>query len=316
MRKLVLRRLALILIALFVVSVGVFFLVQVVPGQPGRVVLGPYATQQQVALWQRQHGLDGSVLARYLRWISGFVRGQWGTSLTLDVPVRPLVIGRLGNSVLLGLLAFVFMAPTSVAVGIWQAHRLGTKSDRAMTLTSVTFSSTPEFVTGVIFLILFAVRIHVFPVDAQVAGGGIERLRGMILPAAAVALVSFGYVARMARAGTAAVLSSPYYRTAVLNGVPRRRLLTRHLLRNALVPTTAVLGSQVAYMLGGLVVVETLFNYPGLGQLLVSAATDKDIFVLEASALTAAAVSMLLILATDIAYGLLDPRITWSAIDR
>jgi len=315
-RRLILRRLVLIPIALFVVSIGVFFLVQVVPGEPGRVVLGQYATQAQVALWQRQHGLDGSVLARYIRWISGFVRGQWGTSLTLNVPVRQLVLGRLGNSILLGLLAFAFMAPTAVAVGIWQAHRVGKWSDRALTLSSVTFSSTPEFVTGVIFLILFAVQVHVFPVDSQVAGTGIGRIRGMILPAAAVALVSFGHAARMARAGTTAVLNSPYYRTAVLNGASKRQLLFRHVLRNALVPTTAVLGSQVAYMLGGLVIVETLFNYPGLGQLLVNAATDKDIFVLEASALTAALVSMLAILATDIVYGLLDPRISWRGIER
>jgi peptide/nickel transport system permease protein len=312
LRRLIARRLVLIPFVLLAVSIGVFFLVQVVPGSPGRVVLGPYATQQQVDLWQRQHGLDGSVVAGYLRWIGDFVRGQWGTSLTLQVPVRSLVLGRLGNSVLLGLLALIFIAPAAVATGLWQAHHLGGRSDRLITLVEVALSSIPEFVSGVILLILVAVKVHWFPVDSPVAWTGLDRIRAMVLPATAIALVSFAHVARMARAGTADVLESPYYRTAVLNGVSPPRLLRRHVLQNALIPTTAVLGSQAAYMLGGMVIVETLFNYPGLGQLLVQTAVNKDIFVLEASALAAALVSTLVILITDIAYGLLDPRIRLS----
>jgi peptide/nickel transport system permease protein len=183
-----------------------------------------------------------------------------------------------------------------------------------MTLVTVAISSTPEFVSGVILLILLAVKVHWFPVNSQESWGGLDRIRGMLLPAIAVALVSFGHAARMTRASAIDVLGSAYYRTAVLNGVSTHRRLRHHVLQNALIPTTAVLGSQAAYMLGGLVIVETLFNYPGLGLLLVDAATGKDIFVLEASALVAAVVSMLVILVTDIAYGLLDPRVRLSPV--
>ncbi|ADP79395.1 ABC transporter permease [Pseudofrankia inefficax] len=309
MLRLIAIRLVVIPLVLLAVSVGVFFLVQVVPGQPGRVVLGPYATQQQVALWQHRQGLDGSVVARYLRWIGGFARGRWGTSLSLGVPVRPLVLGRLGNSILLGLFALLVTTPVAIGIGLWQAHRLGRRSDRVLTLVGVTLSSIPEFVSGVILLILFAVELHWFPVDSQLAWSGLDRVRGMLLPAVAVAVASFGHTSRMMRSTTTEVLGSAHYRTAVLNGVPPGRLLRRHVLRNALIPTTAVLGNQAAFMLGGLVIVEILFNYPGLGQLLVDSVVNKDIFVLEACTLVAALVSMLVILTADVAYRLLDPRV-------
>lgn len=316
MKQVIVRRLLLAPIVLLVASVLIFLLVQVVPGDPAQVALGPYATDDQLAIWRQQHGLDGPPLARYWNWLGGVVRGDWGDSVLLGVPVRPLVVGRLGNSLLLGLFAFALVTPIALAAGIWAAMRRGKLADRAVTVGAVALASTPEFVSGVILLIVFAVRLRWFPVNGQVPHGASpgDRLRVMFLPALTVAMGLFGYTTRMARAGTIEVLSSAYYRTAELKGLPRSRIVRRHVLRNALLPTTAVLGTQLAAMLGGLVIAETLFNYPGIGLLLVDAARDKDVTVLAASALTTAAISMLTLLVADVSYGLLDPRIRYRRV--
>lgn len=316
MKQVIARRLLLAPIVLLVASVLIFLLVQVVPGDPAQVALGPYATDDQLAIWRQQHGLGGHPLARYWNWLGGVVRGNWGDSVLLGVPVRPLVVGRLGNSLLLGLFAFALVTPVALAAGVGAAMRRGKLADRAVTVGALALASTPEFVTGVILLIVFAVRLRWFPVNGQLpdgAGTG-DRLRVMFLPALTVALGLFGYITRMARAGTIDVLSSAYYRTAELKGLPTSRIVRRHVLRNALLPTSAVLGTQLAAALGGLVIAETLFNYPGIGLLLVDAARDKDVTVLEACALTTAAIAMLTLLVADVSYGLLDPRIRYRKV--
>lgn len=298
-------------VVLFIVSILVFWLVAVVPGDPGRNVLGQFASAQQVAQWNADHGLDGSTLERYWHWIGDFVQGKWGTSLALDVPVLNLVMERLVNSLLLALLAFAIMAPLSVLLGFYQAHREGRPADRVATIGSISLSSMPEFVVGVALIILFAVSLHWFPVHSEIPDGATaaDRLRVMILPALTIGAASAGYVARMVRAGTIETLASPAYRTAVLKGLPRRTVLVRHVARNSLLPTVAVLGTQLVGMLGGVVVVETLFSYPGIGLLLLDSVQAKDIFVLEAATLTVAIVSIIILLLTDLAYLALDPRV-------
>jgi peptide/nickel transport system permease protein len=310
-RRVVLRRAVQLPFVLLVVSVLVFWLVAVVPGNPGRNVLGQYASPQQVAQWNAAHGLDGSILHRYVSWLGNFVHGEWGTSITLDDPVRGLVLGHLVNSLLLGLLAFALMAPLAIGIGFLQGYRAGRPSDRALTIGAVSLSSMPEFVVGVALIVAFAVTLTWFPVHSEIVAGTTlpERLRAMALPAVTVGAASAGYVARMVRAGVIETLASPSYRTAVLKGLPRRRVLARHVARNSMLPTVAVLGSQLAAMLGGVVVVETLFNYPGIGQLILESVVSKDIFVLEAATLAIAVVSILALLATDLGYLALDPRV-------
>jgi peptide/nickel transport system permease protein len=311
MTQVLARRLLLVPVVLLIASVLIFVLAQVVPADPARAALGPYATDEQLTIWREQHQLTGSWWSQYSSWLGGVVRGDWGDSVRLGVPVRPLVLGRLGNSVLLGLLAFVLVVPVSIAVGVAAALRRGKPSDRAITMSGLALASTPEFVTGAILLVVFAVHLRWFPVNGQLPTGvGVgERLRVMFLPALTVALGLFGYISRVARAGAIEVLASPYYLTAELKGLPRRRVIGRHVLRNALLPTTAVVGTQLGVVLGGVVVVETLFNYPGVGLLLVDAARDHDLTVLEAAALTTTAVSMLAMLLTDVTQLLLDPRV-------
>jgi peptide/nickel transport system permease protein len=305
------QRIVQIPLVLVVVSVLTFWLVQVVPGDPGRSALGPYATAAQVRAWDAQRGLDGPLAERYLHWIGGFLTGDWGTSLVYGEPVRELVAGRLGNSLLLGAYAFVIMVPVAIALGAVQAYREGRRSDRAVTVVLLAVSAVPEFVVGIVLLLVFAVGLHLVPVQASsgVGAGFGPQLRVMTLPAVVLALAYLAVLTRMVRAGTIETIRSQFHRTAVLKGLSNGQVVRRHVVRNALIPTFSVLGIYLGTLLGGSVVVETLFSYPGLGALLVSAAERKDTFLLESGVMVTGALSLLALLLTDLAFLVVDPRI-------
>lgn len=296
---------------LFVVSILVFLLIQVVPGNPGRNALGPYATAVQVQLWNEQHGLVGTLFERYGNWIVGFVSGDWGESLIYSQPAAELILSRLGYSLLLGLFAFVIMVPVAIALGAVQAYREGSKVDRSITVILLSLSAIPEFVIGVILLIVFAVGLAWLPVHAGEGATGdlLERLRATALPAVTLALGYLAVLSRMSRSGIIDTISSQYHRTAVLKGLAPGQVVRRHVIRNALIPTVSLLGIYLGTLLGGSAVVETLFGYPGLGALLVTATQKKDIFLLEGGVMVTGVISLLALLITDVAFLLIDPRI-------
>jgi peptide/nickel transport system permease protein len=215
------------------------------------------------------------------------------------------------HSLLLAGFALVLIVPISIALGVFAGLRRDSVLDRTITVSSLSMTVIPEFVSGVVLLYVFAVWLKWLPVTALPPDGApfYERLYYLILPAIPLMFLELGYIARMARVGTVQVLSMPYVRTAVLKGVPRSRVVFGHVLRNAMVPTVTVIGSQVGWLLGGLVVVEKLFNYPGIGRLMVEAALAHDIPLLEASVLLVAVVYMLANLIADIVVALLNPRI-------
>ena len=312
MLRLIGRRLLLMIPTLILVSILIFALAEVfVPGSVGRSILGPYATQEQVQLLNEKLGADKPVVVRYLTWAGGFVTGDWGESALLEVPVRPLVMDAFWNSLLLAGFALVLIVPTSITLGVFAGLRRDSVLDRTITVSSLSMTVIPEFVSGVVLLYVFAVWLKWLPVTAVAPDGApiYERLYYLILPAIPLMFLELGYIARMARVGTVQVLSMPYVRTAVLKGVPRSRVVFGHVLRNAMVPTVTVIGSQVGWLLGGLVVVEKLFNYPGIGRLMVESALAHDIPLLEASVLLVAVVYMLANLIADIVVALLNPRI-------
>ncbi len=312
MLRLIGRRLLLMIPTLILVSILIFALAEVfVPGSVGRSILGPYATEEQVQLLNEKLGADKPVVVRYLTWAGGFVTGDWGESALLEVPVRPLVMDAFWNSLLLAGFALVLIVPTSIALGVFAGLRRDSMLDRTITVTSLSMTVIPEFVSGVVLLYVFAVWLKWLPVTAVAPDGApiYERLYYLILPAIPLMFLELGYIARMARVGTVQVLSMPYIRTAVLKGVPRSRVVFGHVLRNAMVPTVTVIGSQVGWLLGGLVVVEKLFNYPGIGRLMVESALAHDIPLLEASVLLVAVVYMVANLIADIVVALLNPRI-------
>ncbi|WP_300607022.1 ABC transporter permease [Trebonia sp.] len=305
------KRLIQIPMVLFVVSIMTFWLVQLVPGDPGRNALGPYATQAQVHAWDVSNGLTGPVVARYLRWLGGFCTGNWGTSFVYLVPCRGLVLGHLVNSMLLGLYGFVLMVPLSIALGSVQAYREGRRSDRAITISLMSLSSVPEFVVGVLLLVVFAAWLKMVPVQssADATGDLPQRLHAMTLPAVVLAIAYLAVLSRMVRTGTAGAITAQFHRTAVLKGLPPAQIVRRHVTRNALIPTMQLLGLYLGALLGGNAVVETLFNYPGLGALLVVAAEHKDVVLLTDAVMVTGVVSLLALLLTDVCLILMDPRI-------
>ncbi len=300
--------------ALWLVSMLIFGLAEVVPGDVGRTILGPYATPDQVAALRHELGADRPLAIRYTAWLGHFMTGAWGDSMVLHRPVRLLVFTRLGNSLQLALLALALVVPVSiilgVAAGLHEDHLL----DRVISLVGLSLTAIPEFVSGVILLVIFSVQLRWFPIIADPGpGAGLgARLHSLLLPSLPLMAVLFGYIARMARAGMVGVMDSGYIRTAVLKGLPRWYVITHHALRNALLPTIAVIGAQIGWLVGGLVVVETLFTYPGLGKLIYDSAIGHDLPVLEAATLLVATIFMLSNLAADMVVALFNPHIRYS----
>jgi peptide/nickel transport system permease protein len=311
MLRLIGRRLLLMVPTLILASVLIFALAEVLPGDVGRSILGQYASQEDVAALNHKLGADRPLVVRYATWAGNFVTGDWGESPVLKVPVRPYVMSALWNSLILAGFALILIVPTSIVLGVFSGLRRDSALDRVITVSTLSMTVIPEFVSGVVLLYVFAVWLKWLPVTALAPEGApiYERLYYLILPAIPLMFLELGYIARMARVGTVQVLSMPYIRTAVLKGVPRSRVVFGHVLRNAMVPTVTVIGSQVGWLIGGLVVVETLFNYPGIGRIMVESALNHDVPVLEAAVLMVAIVYMFANLLADIVVALLNPRI-------
>ena len=310
MTRYILKRLGLTVITLVIVSFVVFAASQLLPGDVGRTILGPYASQQQVDALDKSLGNDKPLPVRYWNWATDFVKGDWGVSPVQNVEVRPLVLGRLKNSLYLGAFAMVLIVPFSIFMGIVAALNYGKTADRAISIIGLSFIALPEFVIGVILIVVFAVQLGWFPTSSQVPGTNpVDWFRQLLLPAIPIMFVLFGYISRMARAGTVDALQANYTRTAILKGLPRRHVVTRHVVRNSMLPTITVVSVQVGYLVGGLLVVETLFAYPGIGQLTLESATGHDLPTLEACVLMIALIYCFANLIADLAYGILNPRV-------
>jgi len=313
MGRLIVRRLLLVIPSLLLLSVVVFLMLQVVPGDPGRVKLGPYASAAQVAQVDHQLGVDRPLVVRYVDWLGGFVVLHWGTSWNQGVPIFSLTMQRLWASIQLALVALIIIIPLAVVLGVTAALRRDGVADRAITVTSLSLTVVPEFVSGVVLTVLFVVFLKIFHYPATPPPGAppLTRIYYLLLPAIPLMFVEMGYIARMARAGMIEALSMPYIRTATLNGLPRRRIVFGHALRNAMAPTVAVIGTQIGWLVGGLVIVEELFVYPGIGKLIADSAKFKDLPTLEATVLVVAVIYMLSNLSADIIVALLNPRVRY-----
>lgn len=307
----ILRRLGLALVTLWLLSLIIFFAGQVLPGDPGRAILGNLATPGAVANLDHQLGVDRSLLVQYWSWITGILHGNLGKSYQFQSPVGPFVKAALINSIKLAALAFVIVVPLGILGGVIAALNVGRGTDRAISLTGGSATTVPEFVSGIVLIVIFGVWLKVLPVTAAAGAGASvgSQFKHLILPAIPLVLVLFGYIARMARAGTIEALDSDYARTAILKGLPRSVVIRRHILRNSLLPTITVIATQTGYLIGGLVIVETLFNYQGIGNLIYSAAKSKDFPMLEAGVLIIGLVYMVATLIADILYTLLNPRL-------
>jgi peptide/nickel transport system permease protein len=315
MARFILRRLGLALITLWVLSVLVFSGTQLLPGDVGRRVLGPFASQEAVDSLNARLGTDRPVLVQYFDWLGGALTGDLGVSISYARPVTELIGIALLNSLNLAALAFVIVVPLAIAGGVVAALRRGRLTDRAISVGGLSATVIPEFVSGIVLIVIFSVWLGWLPGTerAPAQAGFLTQLRHLILPAIPLVLVLFGYIARITRAGVIEALDADYTRTAFLKGIPRRVVIRRHVLRNALLPTIAVVASQIGYLIGGLVVVERLFQYPGIGNLLFTAARNADFPLLAGGVLVVGVAFQLSMLLADIAYSWLNPRIRLGA---
>lgn len=315
MLRYVLRRLGLAVVTLAVLSVVVFTTAQLLPGDVGRKVLGPFAPQEAVDALNAEIGTDRPAVVQYADWIGGVLTGDFGTSLTFQVPAGPLLRDAFLNSLKLAVLAFVIVVPLAILGGVVAGLLAGSVTDRTIVLTGISLTVVPEFVTGIVLIIVVGLWLGWLPITAQAPEGAgfLVQLEHLVLPAIVLALVLFGYIARIARAGVVEALDADYTRTAYLKGLGTGLVVRRHVLRNALLPTIAVVATQIGYLFGGLVVIETLFNYQGIGLLVFNAANDKDYPLLASGVLLIGTVYLLATLAADLLYAALNPRIRYGA---
>ncbi|MGH3246354.1 MAG: ABC transporter permease [Trebonia sp.] len=309
----VLKRLGLALITLWILSLIVFFAAQVLPGDPARSILGPLAAPSAVAALSHQLGTDRSVIAQYGTWIGHIVSGNLGTSYQYQAPIGPILGQALGHSLELAIIAFVMVVPLGILGGVISALNAGKRIDRTISVFGLSATVIPELVSGIVLILIFGLWLNVLPIQASwPPGAGLgTQIYHLIMPAIPLTLVLFGYIQQMARAGTVEALNSDYARTATLKGLPRGVMIRRHVLRNSLMPTVTVIASQTGYLIGGLVLVETLFRYQGVGTLIYNAAVAKDFPMLEAGVLVIGAVYMIATLLADVMFTLLNPRLRY-----
>ena len=311
MSRFVAKRVALGLITLWLLSVLVFFMANVLPGNVGRRVLGPFASPTAVAALNRELGTDKPVLTQYVNQMKGYLRGDMGRSVSTGQPVSDVLWPALGRSAKLALLAFVIVVPLSIAGGVVAALHEGRLRDRVIIVGGLSATAVPDFVWAVLLLTVFSLGLGLLPSTAAFPSGSgvVTQIEHLLLPALCIALVLFGYIARMARAGTIEALDADYTRTAIIKGLPQRTVLRRHVLRNSLLPTIMVIATQLGYLFGGLVVIELIFNYQGVGQMIFRAANQKDFPALEAAVLVVGVVFLVTTLVADILSSMLDPRV-------
>jgi peptide/nickel transport system permease protein len=317
MARFLAKRLALSLVTLFILSVIVFAAAQLLPGDVGRNVLGPFADQAAVDQLNHQVGADRPLIVQYADWIWHFVQGDMGQSLQYQVPVWSLLKDSLINSLKLAAEAFVLVVPLSILGGVAAALRRGRLADRVITITGLSLTAIPEFVSAIFLIVAFGVFLTWLPVNAQwPEGTGIfGQMKYLLLPSLALVMVLFGYIARMARAGTIEALNADYTRTAYLKGLDTPTVIRRHVLRNALLPTIAVVATQTGYLIGGLLVIEKLFNYNGIGQRIYTAAQNKDFTMLQSGVLLVGLVYLVATLVADLLYSVLNPRIRFASTE-
>jgi peptide/nickel transport system permease protein len=343
MLEIIIRRISLMLLTMLLVSMAVFFVSEVVPMDPARNFLGQFATEETIAAFKHKYGFNCPSPVRYLIWLAGddwipgarsvigeaalpagctpetlerqgLVRGDLGYSLQNGAPVATVMMRRVKNSAILAGIAFVLIMPVSLLFGLWAGLRENKPTDRIITLTSLITTSTPSFALGVILIVIFAIRLKWLPgISALTTESNIlQNPAKLVMPIAVLFFAEAGYVARMTRASMVEVMATPYVRTAILKGLPHRQVVFKHALKNALLAPITVILLHISWLIGGIVVVEALFGFPGLGSMLLQASLNKDVYMIEAGALFMTLIATTTQLLADFVYIYLNPRIRYS----
>jgi peptide/nickel transport system permease protein len=309
------RRILTLIVTMIALSMMVFALSEVVPLDPAVAILGRESTPQARAELRESMGLNRPLPERYERWLVHFVQGDWGKSHRLGVDIRPLVVRRLQNSLVLAVMALLMISPISLVLGILAGLYRARWPDRVISIGSLLTISLPDFVIGLLLIVLFSWHLKLLPGDSSLRGQDLsisEHWRKLVLPSVTAAFVLVGYLTRVTRISMIAVMDSAYIRTAVLKGLPTRTVIVRHALRNALIAPIAVITTQIAWLVGGLIVIEQLFNYPGIGSLFANAARDNDLPMIEAASMVTVTLVVVSQIVADVLYTLLNPRIRFN----
>lgn len=313
MIRFIIRRLGFVALSMLMASVIIFAATQVIPGDITAVILGQFATAEAKANLRVELGLNHPLVVQYLDWLWGFIRGDWGRSISLYAPVREVVFTRLYNSAILAAVGFAMFVPLGLLLGVVSAIRRNSWVDHTISIGSLVFVGLPEFVTGIILIYVFALQLGWLPAQSAVdfSHGFWQEFPRLVLPGITVSLASLAYVARMTRSSTVAVLEADYVRTAYLKGLSPARVIGVHVLRNSVMPTVAVIALCIGWLVSGLIVTESVFGYPGLGRVLLFAASHRDIPLLQAVCMLVVVVVGIANLMADIIYAWLNPRITY-----
>ncbi len=313
MRRFVFRRLGFVILTVLLSSVVVFAATHVLPGDVATMVLGREASEQAKDKLRQDLGLDRPLVVQYGDWLGDLVRGDWGTSLSTGEQVRDITLERLRNSVMLALVAFLFYVPLGILLGVIAAWRRNSSLDQVISAGSLAFIGLPEFVTAVLLIALFSRVLGWFPASSSIPpdSGFVRAFPSLVLPALTVSLTNLAYVVRMTRASTAETLQTDYVRTARLKGLAPASLLFTHVLRNSLLPTVTVVAAGVGWLIGGLIVTESVFGYPGLGRLVLFAIQRRDVPLIQSTTMIIVMVFAVANLLADIIYTLLNPRIRY-----
>jgi peptide/nickel transport system permease protein len=309
----ILRRLIMLVPVLLVVGIVVFALVHLTPGDPAAVILGQNATSEQIEQLRDQLGLNDPLLVQFVRWFGGVLRLDFGESIFLGRPVSQAIFERAQPTLLLTLYALLIQIGIGVPAGVIAAVRRDSIVDRALMVVSISGAAVPTFFLGILLILLFAVRLHWLPSGGfvEITDDPIGHFKRMLLPAFALGFSSAGLLARLVRSSMLDVLREDHVRTAFAKGLPRRVVVVRHALRNALIPAVTVIGYSLGGLLGGAVVTETVFTIPGMGRLVVQSIGRRDYPLIQGAVMTIAGIYVLVNLLVDILYVFLDPRIRY-----
>lgn len=308
------KRLLLLIPVLFGLSLIVFFIMALIPGDPAQAILGSYATPENVARLNAQLGLDKSLPQQYLTWLGNIFQGDFGRSYNQNREVISIIAERFGATLILAGTALVLCSIFGLLAGIISASHQYGLVDKAITLIVLIGISMPAFWLGLLMIMLFAVEWRLLPASGMfsIYGGGDlpDLIRHLILPAGTLAFIATGVIARLTRASMLEVLRQDFIRTARAKGVNERRVIYRHAFKAALVSIVPVIGIQAGFVLGGAVYIETVFQWPGMGSMLVNAISTRDLLLVQGGVLVIAAAYVLINLAADVVQFILDPRVT------
>ena len=313
----VLRRTAVGVLTMIVVSVMIFVGTSVLPGDVANIILGQMATPESLAVLRSNLGLDQPAYIRYFMWLGDMATGDLGISkagagaATIGTPISELIAPRIVNTLRLSSIVALIAVPLSLTLGLLAAMYPGSRLDKFITFTTLGLISVPEFLVATFLVLIVAVQMELLPATAYISGKetGLKLVRALALPTLTLVIVASSQIMRMTRATVLNVMSSPYIEMAILKGVPRKRIILRHALFNAIGPIVNVIALNLAYLVSGVVIVETIFSYPGLAKLMVDAVQTRDLPLVQACAMIFCATYIVLIFIADMASILSNPRL-------